>query len=175
MDHTGNVFALQFAHDDRTLLSAAEDNSIRTWDLDQGNERAMVKLAIEGRHPYGFFSPDGASLITSTRNAIQIWNVPQGTESLRLLVPNTLHSRLCVSRDSSLLATAGGQIFSTTDEFDESVHLWDLKTGRELLKLGTADAAVSTLAFSDDGRTLVTGTEMGTTLVWDVSAAYNSD
>jgi WD40 repeat protein len=170
-----NAFAMQFAQDGQTLLSAAEGNGIRTWDLDRGHERAAVKLAVNGQYPVGQFSPDGTTLVTSTRDAVQIWDVLQGTERFRLQVPNTLGSNICISQDGTMMATAGVQISLTAEVFDESIHLWDLKTGRELLKLGPEDAAVSTMAFSDDGRTLVTGTEMGTALVWDVSAAYRKD
>ena|ERR1700722_9688287 len=52
------------------------------------------------------------------------------------------------------------------------MQLWDLATGKELLRPGGHDAPVDSLAFSPDGKRLATGHQDSAILVWDVSAAY---
>jgi WD40 repeat protein len=48
------------------------------------------------------------------------------------------------------------------------IRLLDLTTGRDLVALGESGSPVSDLAFTSDGRRLVTGHADGTMLVWDL-------
>ncbi len=50
-----------------------------------------------------------------------------------------------------------------------TIRIWDLATGRELRRLEGHRSAVNALAFTRDGRSLVSGSEDGTALIWDVS------
>jgi WD40 repeat protein len=49
------------------------------------------------------------------------------------------------------------------------VRVWDPTTGRELRRFAGHRGGVSAIAFTPDGRSLVSGSEDGTGLVWDVS------
>lgn len=47
--------------------------------------------------------------------------------------------------------------------------IWDLANGRPLRRLEGHRSAINAMAFAPDGRSLVTGAEDGTALIWDVS------
>ncbi len=47
--------------------------------------------------------------------------------------------------------------------------LWEVATGKERRRLEGHDSAVTSAAFAQDGRTLLTGSEKGSVLVWDVA------
>ena len=49
------------------------------------------------------------------------------------------------------------------------MQIWDLAAGRELRRLEGHRSAVNAVAFTPDGRSIVSGSEDGTALVWDVS------
>jgi WD40 repeat protein len=63
----------------------------------------------------------------------------------------------------SLGFNADGSILATAN--DNGVTLWDPKTGELLTTLTEARYPV---AFSQDGRTLVTGARKDTALLWEV-------
>jgi WD40 repeat protein len=64
------------------------------------------------------------------------------------------------SRDSKLLATTGE---------DQSIHLWDIATGRELRRLQGHSGSVWSMAFGPDGKTLATFDKDGTIRLSDVT------
>ncbi|RKH21360.1 hypothetical protein D7X74_01380 [Corallococcus sp. CA047B] len=64
------------------------------------------------------------------------------------------------SPDGSILASGS---------LDQTVHLWDVATGRELRFLKGHTASIRSVAFSPDGRTLVSGSRDRTVRLWDVA------
>jgi WD40 repeat protein len=52
---------------------------------------------------------------------------------------------------------------------DRLIRLWDVSTGRELVRWEGHEAAVTSLTFHPDGNTLVSGSEDGTLKLWNLS------
>ena len=53
-----------------------------------------------------------------------------------------------------------------TGGHDKTVRIWDARTGELLLTLSGHDGWVTTVAFSKDGRRIVSGSFDGTIKVW---------
>jgi WD40 repeat protein len=51
---------------------------------------------------------------------------------------------------------------------DRLVRLWELSSGKEVHHLKGHQGSVSSLAFTDDGHFLVSGTRDTTALLWDL-------
>jgi len=169
---TGVVLALAYEPGDQSLLYAAEGGPLRSWNVQTGSD-TVIFADVVSMPSYGSTSHDRRLIALSGRDqGVLVFDLEEKKKLLALQIANTLSNILAISPDLRLLATAGGQVFSPTKEFDEAIHLWDIKTGEKVATVGTPDAAVSAMAFSSDGRLLVTGTNMGTALVWDVSDAY---
>ncbi len=52
---------------------------------------------------------------------------------------------------------------------DSAPRIWDVKTGTKLLQLKKQDGAIQSVAFSPDGKMLLTGCEDGAARLWDTA------
>ncbi len=93
------------------------------------------------------FSPDGHIVLTAGEDHIaRLWDRATGAE-LRDLIGHTDRINVAAfSPDGRYVATAGD---------DKSIRLWDAQTGSQL-RLMTASFAVYGLAFSPDGKSILT-------------------
>src|SRR5207245_1578355 len=105
------------------------------------------------------FSPDGRLLVANHHDeqgsTLRVWETASATEVLEFRA--THNQRVAFSSDGRLLAlSAPGQ----------EIVVWDLCRGREARRFKGYDAEVTWLAFSPDGRRLVSGQDDSTMLVW---------
>jgi RNA polymerase sigma factor (sigma-70 family) len=123
------------------------------------------------------FTPDGQCVVTATftsisqvdasPNTLRLWELTTGKQRCAITSPTTgkqrNFSRLAVAPDGRTVAAVCG---------DLGIELWDLATGKDLLRLAGNGTHIYSLAFSPDGRRLVTGHGDSAILIWDVAAAY---
>ena len=110
------------------------------------------------------FSPDGRWLATASddkKSSGKVWSVETG--ELKFSLAPTGH------KSASVVYSPDGRILATTS--DKGVNLWDAETGELLATLGEARYPV---AFSRDGRTMVTGARNDTALLWELKVYPSS-
>jgi WD40 repeat protein len=107
------------------------------------------------------FSPDGNTLVTgSDDSTARVWGVGSGDVLLKL----TGHTGWVLG-----VAINGSGLVATTDS-EGRVALWDT-VNRKLLRVFQAHRAwIRTVAFSDDGNKLVTGSDDTSAKIWEVSS-----
>jgi WD40 repeat protein len=98
--------------------------------------------------------------------------LPIGKQRFSIKVPYRRSRALAVSPGGQILASSLRPDFPLEMSFDDSIVLWDTASGRKLLTMQIDDGWINSLAFSPDGRTLISGMANGTALVWDVAAVY---
>jgi WD40 repeat protein len=110
------------------------------------------------------FSPDSRRLATAgEENTVKIWDVASGTE---LLPPLRGHNGDIYSvafspdTDGRWVASAGE---------DSAVNVWDSHTGKLIRSFRGHKGLVTSVAFSGDGRRLISGSRDHTVKVWDSS------
>ena len=180
--HTQSMKAVAFFRDSSTLASAAFNGEITFWDVETSQKFAVQNSGHRDWYSTITFSPDGTKLvsaasdgsiifsgisITNPDNLIRLTDVWTGAELATL--PKHA-SELIFSPDNrtKTVATTAGR----------DIRLWNTETGDELvipvldaLPLGMHDnpPTILELAFSPDGRWLVSGTTEGEIRMWDVA------
>ena len=156
---------------DRTCVTWGFDNIVSFCDRDSGK----VLRQLPGHHfadapANGIycvaFAPNGNQVASGGhRGEIALHDLATGQV---IICNENRHaeatSTLAFSLDSQLLAS--GDLSSGT------IHLWEAATGQELERLVGHQGRVTSLAFSPDGKLLVSGSEDTTALVWDLAAGH---
>ena len=146
-------------------------------DVETG-ERLLTFPVVTGDTNPLVFSPDGRLLLSCTstsapppapggfKRTLRMWEVLTASELLALPVSINLSATAAFSPDGRLLALIPPHKDVLPSR--EEILLWDIITGKELHRFKGYGSSVTSLAFSRDGRRLVSGLYDSSLLVWDV-------
>ena len=170
-----------FYSPDGTQIITADAKGARIWDIAAGREvRRAVKWT--NHHEFATLSPDGRFLATRDPDdhsrgqfkdsPVVLWELASGQQAATIEVHEGFN-RLShpFSPDGRLLASASDLREPTRGS---TVRVWDLATGREVRRFEGHLGQVIAIAFTPDGRSVVSGSEDATALVWDVSDLKDS-
>jgi eukaryotic-like serine/threonine-protein kinase len=176
--HPLTSFSLTWHPDGGRIASAGHDGTVFTVKVfDAGTGEEVYGLPPTPETFAAAFSPDGRYLLTAGMNrAVQVWEAATGAAVGTLGAHPREVRGLTFSRDGKYLASTSGD---GTVKLWDATHLaelepWDLgrvdeMPDRALRKFQTPVPGQSlTVAFSPDGKRLVTGGEGHTVKVWDV-------
>ncbi|MFV1967804.1 MAG: WD40 repeat domain-containing protein, partial [Pirellulaceae bacterium] len=161
--HVQTVSAVGFSPDDRELVSIDQDQTIRVWDVAKGKPRSSSEIES---NMAAAISTDAAMSVFSQRGrqgrSITLWDVA-ASKSLWSVDGSTTGfgaHLLDISRDGKRVASC----------WKDTLSVWSTATANQLHELTDPDAQMSALAFSPDGRQVMTGMNDGTALIWDISS-----
>jgi RNA polymerase sigma factor (sigma-70 family) len=142
--HGDAVFFAAYTPDGKALLTAGKDRTVRLWDLGSGKEIR--------RFDWGPAQPDRKPASSEDGTIAQL---EQST-----LDEWALGNQVALSSDGQLVAASRGG----------AVGLWETATGKSRRVLQTDQKRLIQLAFSADGKSLLTlGPGGQATAVWDVA------
>jgi len=188
---TPEVQVVAFSPDSKKLATGTGGGQgiVEIWDVSTGSLEKTINIGKTIRPLTGHlssiytlvYSPDGKYLaaggIDGTDGIVSIWNVETGEVSQFLTTGK--HGNIVelkYSPDGQYLASAINLFIPPLRGNSEKgeVEIWNPHTG-ELVKILTweEDTRIRSLAFSPDGKSLVSGGESGGVRLWDISSGQN--
>jgi WD40 repeat protein len=141
---------------------AVSDNDLKTvtvYSFD--GTRKLCKL----KSKWNFFdslefTPDGKSLLTHEQGGVLIWDISSGKPQAAIPLEQEVFRKATLSPDGKKIALIGGD--------GRDIGWLDVATGKPLDAWKGRSERIYSLAFSRDGKTVVTG-DWGVVRVWDAS------
>ena len=148
--HRDHIWSLTFSPDRVTLASRTLNGEIKLWDVATGQN---IDIGDKGNSSLAF-SPDGTILASGK----YMWNVENG-QRIHTFGDDTHVSSLAFSPDGTILAVGSTR----------KLKLWDVETQKYIVPLDGHTGFIRYVSFSLDQTTLLSRSDDGTVLLWDMS------
>jgi WD40 repeat protein/ankyrin repeat protein len=155
--HEDTVRSAIFVLPRSAVASAADDGTLRLWDLDTGDQILILDHPDAGISQVAA-SGDGRWLMCGTLDGARVWDLESPLQPVQMFGHDGRVNAVCLSRDGSIGASGGD---------DGTVRIWHCPSGRELHALRQHDAAVTRLAFATNDRLIVSCGLDGTVKILD--------
>ena len=170
--HTDRVSSVAFSPDGNTLASASRDGTVQLWETITGNHLRTLTGHTSSVSSVAF-SPDGNTLASASSQEIRLWDAKTGAPKHTLTEKYTagVYS-IAFGPDGRELV--GGGLRLVIGSWAEvvllgAVVLWDAKTGAPKHTFTGHTDLVASVVFSPDGNTIVSGSQDGTVLLWELT------
>jgi WD40 repeat protein/class 3 adenylate cyclase len=158
------ITTLAFTPDGKTLVGGALDRTVREWDTTSGSIVQTFPSQSGGRIQVAI-DPRGRTVLSSADDgSVTAWDL-SGNQMLGRTFDWGTPGNCCMY----VAVNPAGTIMATGDA-DGTVALVDLRTRHEYASLPVIQGGLiaTGLAFTSDGRLLVTGDQGGNLIFWDV-------
>jgi eukaryotic-like serine/threonine-protein kinase len=177
--HPASVLAAVLSRDGKTVLTGCADGYARVWDAASGKLRGAI-LSHQKAVEAVALSPDGKIAVTGgIDRTARLWDVSTGKPVGAPMNHDSEVFAVCFSPDGQMILTASR---------DGTARLWDAGTAQATgivlrhryafrdndSSLGRDDetreqtSLIKAVAFSPDGKTVLTGSADATARLWDV-------
>ncbi|MCL2443636.1 MAG: caspase family protein [Treponema sp.] len=170
---SGWVWSVSFSPDGRQIICSS-GNTIKLWDITTGREIRTFTGHTDFIYSVAF-SSDGRLIISGAYdNTIKLWDTTTGRE-IRTLNGHThpVYSVAFSPDGRQIISGSGNHTYSSAGNFISGsgiIKLWDVNSGREIRTFNGHSHNVMSVAFSPDGKQIVSGSWDNTIILWDVAS-----
>ncbi len=152
--HKDCIYSVAVSPDGKLVASGSYDKAIKIWDAQTGQDLKTWLDHIDAVFAVAF-SPDGKLLASGSQDrTVKIWDVASGERLYTLSDALDGITGIAFSPSGEILAAAG---------YDKSIHLWKIgaKEGSLVQSLIADEDSILQIAWSPDGKTLITSSSDG--------------
>ncbi|KIK50712.1 hypothetical protein GYMLUDRAFT_182380 [Collybiopsis luxurians FD-317 M1] len=178
--HKDSVNSVAYSNDGLYIVSGSNDHTVCIWDANAG----VCLQTLEGHTGSVLsvaFSIDGSHIVSGSRDTtVHIWDAKTGVTLHTLEGHRGKVNSVAFSKDGSYIVSGStdktictwnantGVILQTLEGHTElTVRIWDANSGRTLKTLEGHTEAVQSVAFSNDGLYIASGSSDQTVRIWD--------
>ncbi len=155
--HQGLVSAVEFSPDGYQLISGSDDQTLRLWYVESGQEALSIPSHIS-KITAAAFLPDGSRVVTSSLdNTGKLWDLQTEEELLTYIGHRSDVNDIAVADSGEKIATAGS---------DRTVKIWEATRAASLVSLEGHTAPVLAVEFESDGERVISGSADNTARLW---------
>ncbi len=155
--HTNVVRDVCVSGDGALAVSAAEDGTLRIWDLARSKTKAVIETT-SGINACALSTDKQYIYSAGKDRSVHIWNLATGKEIAKLSGHRKSILDIALSPDGTRLASTG---------LDRTLILWDLAKRTIIRRFQGHARGVRAVAFSPDGKLLASGGLDHSVRVWD--------
>jgi WD40 repeat protein len=166
-DGNSRVRTIVLSPDGKKVVSGSDDGGVRLWDVDTckviakwtGHTEIVTSVC---------WSRDGQQVMSgSADGTVREWDAEKGETILGPIETGHEHVYAVVySPDMTVFATGG---WDTNPDSESKIKIWDLKTGKLVATLKGHTIGVWCLAWTPDGKTLISGSNDDSIRTWNTS------
>lgn len=162
--HSGEVGAVAFSPDKKSLASGSVDKTIKLWQVSMAWEIRTLGGWFSGQHTQDVsclaFSPTGKYLVSGSRDAtLKLWQVKTGKQRVSVKSHNGGVDSVAFNPKKRLLASCGR---------DNTIRICQSRTLKTIQVLSSRSSGFNCVAFSPDGQILASGSGYRTIQLWYV-------
>jgi WD40 repeat protein len=164
-DGKSDVNTIVLSLDGKKVASGSDDGAVRLWDVDTG--KVIAKLAGDQNPILSVcWNRDGGRVVSGSDGdgTARVWGVESGKTVLAIETGFSSMGSVIYSPDTTMIATG-----EYRKEGEEYVKIWDAKTGKLIANLKGDTRPVNCLAWTADGKTLISGSDDSSIRTWNTT------
>jgi WD40 repeat protein/CHAT domain-containing protein/tetratricopeptide (TPR) repeat protein len=160
------VNAVAFAPAGKLLATAGSDKQVLLWDAETLEEKAKLDAGFFAASALAFDGEGKVLAVGSHNGGVTLWDVATRKAGTTFETKNAVFA-VALSSDGKTLATTGGSLFAL--DKPGKVLLWNVEGKKERAEITGHSAVCWRLAFTRDGKRLLTASFDKTARVWDAA------
>jgi RNA polymerase sigma factor (sigma-70 family) len=156
----GKVMSLAVSSDGERLAGVAADGTVHLWDLATGQALGVLAGKGSGLNVAAFSPADRRLAASGLAAPLHLWRPTAGA------TPPADRWQREDSQSGALAFAPDGTL--ALARRDNIIRLWRLDGAREVCRFAGHQTRINALVFTPDGKSLVSASDDGTVLIWDV-------